>query len=251
VRGAAPERTGIFTDFDGTLSTIVEDPLAARPIPGAVEALAALAERYGRVAVVSGRPVLFLAEHLGVSDRLLLCGLYGLERMHGAERVTVPGAAQWRAAIETAVERALGEAPAGVTVEDKGLAMTVHFRSRPEAAAWAVAWAGNEAARSGLAVHSARRSVELRPPVDTDKGTVVRELLVGLDAACFVGDDIGDLPAFDAVHTVESGVAVAVRSAEAPHELLAAADLIVEGPEGALDFLTGLVDGHPDPLTPG
>ncbi len=39
-------------------------------------------------------------------------------------------------------------------------------------------------------------SVELRPPVKTDKGTVVDELASGLGAACFFGDDLGDLPAF-------------------------------------------------------
>ncbi len=42
-------------------------------------------------------------------------------------------------------------------------------------------------------------SWELRPPVPTDKGTVVTELAAGLAAVCFVGDDTGDLPAFEAL----------------------------------------------------
>src|SRR2546423_10434545 len=95
MRPAAPERTGIFTDFDGTLSAIVEDPAAARPIRGAVDVLARLAERYARAPGISGRPVLFLAQQVGVSERLLLCGLYGLERMRGDEPVTVPEAERW------------------------------------------------------------------------------------------------------------------------------------------------------------
>jgi trehalose 6-phosphate phosphatase len=241
VRPTAPERTGIFTDFDGTLSAIVEDPASARPIPGAVEVLARLADRFARVAVISGRPVLFLAQHVGVSDRLLLCGLYGLERMQGGEPVTVPEAERWRVAIEAAVQRVRDEAPSGVTVEDKGLGMTIHFRAAPDAEEWAGSWAADEATRSGLVVHSARQSVELRPPVETDKGTVVSELADGLEAAYFVGDDIGDLPAFNAVHAMGNGVAVAVRSSESPPELLAAADLVVDGPEGALEFLSGLI----------
>ena len=42
-------------------------------------------------------------------------------------------------------------------------------------------------------------SVELHPPVAVDKGTVLAELASGLAAACFIGDDAGDLPAFDAL----------------------------------------------------
>ena len=50
--------------------------------------------------------------------------------------------------------------------------------------------------RTGLVAHAARRSVELRPPVSADKGTVVRTLTAGRPSACFLGDDAGDLPAF-------------------------------------------------------
>ena len=51
-----PTGTGVFTDFDGTLAPIVDDPAEARPLPGVVDALAALAGRDGRVVVISGRP---------------------------------------------------------------------------------------------------------------------------------------------------------------------------------------------------
>ncbi len=36
---ADPGTSGVFTDFDGTLSEVVVDPAAARPVPGAVEVL--------------------------------------------------------------------------------------------------------------------------------------------------------------------------------------------------------------------
>jgi trehalose 6-phosphate phosphatase len=36
------------------------------------------------------------------------------------------------------------------------------------------------------------------------------------------------------------GLRVAVRSAEAPSELLASADVVLDGPEGVLDFLRRL-----------
>ncbi|HSS11457.1 MAG TPA: hypothetical protein VLL25_16350, partial [Acidimicrobiales bacterium] len=86
--------------------------------------------------------------------------------------------------------------------------------------------------------------VELRPPVEADKGTVVEELASGLDAVCFIGDDRGDLPAFAALARLAAEgrdtLAIAVNSDEAPTELLAAADVVVDGPSGVLDLLEAL-----------
>ena len=77
-----PATAGIFSDFDGTLSPIVADPALAEPLAGVPELLGELARRYQVVAVVSGRPVAFLAARLPAS--ILLAGLYGLEvQYHG------------------------------------------------------------------------------------------------------------------------------------------------------------------------
>jgi trehalose 6-phosphate phosphatase len=93
-------------------------------------------------------------------------------------------------------------------------------------------------------VRAAKASVELHPPVAADKGTVVAAATAGLEAACFLGDDVGDLPAFAALERLRTaglhGVCVAVRTAESPPELLDRADLVVEGPAGALDVLRRL-----------
>jgi trehalose 6-phosphate phosphatase len=72
-----PATAGIFSDFDGTLSPIVADPELAEPLPGIAPLLKELARRYRVVAVVSGRPVEFLAAHLPAP--VLLAGLYGLK----------------------------------------------------------------------------------------------------------------------------------------------------------------------------
>ena len=73
----------------------------------------------------------------------------------------------------------------------------------------------------------------------------MREIVGDLGAACFLGDDFGDLPAFDALDELaaagRSTVKVAVRSNEAPPEMLARADVVVDGPEGAKDVLEGLL----------
>jgi trehalose 6-phosphate phosphatase len=87
---ADPPRSAIVTDFDGTLSPIVDDPGRARPLDGAADLLGRLARRFAIVAVVSGRPVSFLAEQLaGAVAPVRLVGLYGLE-WSGSDGVVSP-----------------------------------------------------------------------------------------------------------------------------------------------------------------
>jgi trehalose-6-phosphatase len=54
-----PATAGIFSDFDGPLSPIVDDPELTGPVAGVPRLLAELARRYAVVAVVPGRPVAF------------------------------------------------------------------------------------------------------------------------------------------------------------------------------------------------
>ena len=242
---ADPASAAVLTDFDGTLSPIVDDPASARPLPGAVEALLACDRRYGRVAVISGRPVAYLAGHLGTA--LHLSGLYGLEVVEGGERREDPEAAPWRAVVEGVADRAESSGPTGMGVERKGLSLTLHFRTAPEIEPAVRAFAAAEADRTSLVLRAAKASVELHPPLAADKGTAVESLVGGLSAVCFLGDDVGDLPAFDALDRLAArgvhAVRIAVRTEEAPAEMLARADLVVEGPEGALAVLQRLAAG--------
>lgn len=240
---ADPGGAALLVDFDGTLAAIVEDPAAARPLPGAVALLEALARRYGLVAVVSGRPVDFLAQHL--PPGLALSGLYGLEWRRDGERGEHPEAAGWREVVAGVEGRARAELPPAVEVEPKGLSLTLHVRRHPELTGEAHAWAEAAAADTGLALRPAKRSFELHPPVPVDKGTVVEGLVGSLPAAAYVGDDVGDLPAFDALDRLaERGcraLRVVVESPELVPEVLARADVLVRGPEGVLDLFRDLL----------
>ena len=89
--------------------------------------------------------------------------------------------------------------PRACSSSTKGLSVTLHYREHPEAADAVRAWAEGQAARSGLELRTAKMSIELHPPVATDKGAVVMGLAEGLDNVCFLGDDVGDLPAFAAL----------------------------------------------------
>jgi trehalose 6-phosphate phosphatase len=253
-----PATTAVMTDFDGTLAPIVTDPAEARPLDGAVDVLARLAQRFAVVAVVSGRSASFLLDRVGSVDEagarpagtssIHLVGLYGLEWAGGDRQITVQGDAErWRPVLADAAARLRSVAPPGVEVEDKGLAVTVHWRRALGAADWVLTAVEAEAARGGLRSHPGRMSVELRPPTDADKGSAVRALAAGCSAACYLGDDLGDLPAFAALAELASTdglftTAIAATDDESAPEVAEAADVVVPGPLGALAVLRWLAD---------
>ena len=79
---AARPRVLVAVDFDGTLSPFVLDPMQARAVPGALEALRAAAALDGvTVAVVSGRDLATLAAltGLGLHDGVILIGSHGAQ----------------------------------------------------------------------------------------------------------------------------------------------------------------------------
>jgi trehalose 6-phosphate phosphatase len=261
---AQPATSAIVTDFDGTLAPIVDDPAGARALEGTADLLALLARRYAVVAVVSGRSVSFLSERLfpvgqkapetwassiGSLGIVQLVGLYGLEWSEAdGTIIEAPGAGRWRSVVDQVASQLESAAPTGVEVENKGLAVTLHWRRAPEAAAWAADEVASLVADSGLRAHPGRMSVELRAPLDVDKGTATRRLIEGCSAACFLGDDIGDLPAFALLANLAgqegmATVAVAVVDNESAPSVVEAADVVIAGPEEALSVLRWLAEG--------
>jgi trehalose 6-phosphate phosphatase len=245
---AQPTVAGFLTDFDGTVAPIVDDPAQARPRVDALDALHALAGRLELVAVVSGRPVDFLREHVPLAE-VVLVGQYGLERLVDGRTVVDDRVHPFRAALAAAAREVEQRWPA-LLVERKGAAaFGVHWRTRPDAAP-PPGELEDVASTFGLAVATGRMAAEVRVPVPVDKGTVVRSLLEQhrLEVCAFAGDDHGDLPAFAALADRAQrgdgfvGAAVAVRSPEVPPELLDRADLVVDGPAALAALLAELVD---------
>ncbi|MFV1990674.1 MAG: trehalose-phosphatase, partial [Acidimicrobiales bacterium] len=180
----------VFSDFDGSLAEITARPQDAVPVAGAVSALEQLSLTCS-VAIVSGRRVSFL-EQLAFPRSVDLYGLYGIEaRIAGVHEMRVEDPSKWSSVVVEAAETLAAAAPAGVLVEVKGLSLTIHFRAAPSAGGWVFDNASLTAARSGLDLRPARMSVELHPPVDIDKGTVVTEVSVGLGTSIYIGDDVG------------------------------------------------------------
>lgn len=241
-----PGESALFLDFDGTLAPIVEDPTQARPLPQVPVVLQRLARRLALVAVVSGRPVQFLMDVLGPPDGVHLVGLYGMEEVVDGAVHRSEEAERWRPAVERATRQALAGAPPGAQVEAKGLTVSLHWRRAPEAAGWA-AGVARHAEATGLVSQPGRMAVELRPPVGTDKGTVVGRLAAGFGVVAFFGDDLGDLPAFTALGALAgSGVTVArvaVADGETAPDVVAEADLVVASPAEAAALLGTLAAG--------
>jgi trehalose 6-phosphate phosphatase len=80
--------------------------------------------------------------------------------------------------------------------------------------------------------------------VPSEKGDAVRRVVIDSAARSVIvaRDDLGDLAAFTAASRIDADrLRIAVRSAEAPLDLLAAADLIVDGPTGLRQFLKQLL----------
>ncbi|HKA93986.1 MAG TPA: trehalose-phosphatase [Acidimicrobiia bacterium] len=242
---ARPRESAVLVDFDGSISAIVEDPASARALPAARDALGDLTGAFATVAVVSGRPVEFLARAVDVPG-LTLVGQYGLERMVDGRAVVDGRAEPYLGAVAAAADELERELP-GLLVERKaGVAVTVHWRTAPERELDAIDVVDRVARAHGLAVYTTKMARELRPPVPADKGTAVEVLVDGSTGACFAGDDRGDLDAFAALERLaragrlEHAVRIAVGSAEAPAELLAHADLSVDGPAGLVALLSDL-----------
>jgi trehalose 6-phosphate phosphatase len=237
------DRAGLLFDFDGTLAPIRLDPDTVWPTPGVVDALSALTGLVQRVGVVSARPVAFLRSRLQPVPGLVLHGHYGLQTStDGGTEVTEPAALPWIPVLTELADRAGAELPRETRVERTPLSVALHYRAAPLLRAEVEAWAAAAVARNGVRAQPGRMVVELRPPIDRDKGSVVAEEACDLDTAWYAGDDLSDLRAFAALADREArvpgfaGVRAAVINDETGHELAAAADFVI-GPPAAVPAL--------------
>jgi trehalose 6-phosphate phosphatase len=248
-----PDRTALLVDFDGSLSPIVDHPDDARPLPEAVDVLTRLARGLGRVAIVSGRPVGFLARHLPV-DGLTFVGLYGMEQSIGGRYSVDPRVRPYLGAVAAATAELEAQLPRDVIEPKSGISVTLHWRPVPDQAERILEVARAVGARHGLAELRTRMAIELRPPIDIDKAAPARALVEGFDVGAFAGDDYGDLPAFAALAEearagrLQRAVRIGVHSSEAPPELATAVDVMVDGPAGLVALLARVADEIGQPV---
>jgi trehalose 6-phosphate phosphatase len=256
---ASADRAVVCLDFDGTLAPIVEDPKHAHIHPDAPEVLVDLAEHVAAIAVVTGRPVrqavaLGDLDEIGASIASLgkdfhVLGQYGNERWSARNRqVLSPRPPRGLATLISELPELLRrEGLDDAHIESKGLAVAVHTRRLDDPAGAQERLTPvleRAAARFGLVTEPGRMVVEIRAS-GMDKGNAVRTLQKELhaDALMFVGDDLGDVEAFDAVADLRRrgmvGFLVCSGSDE-QQALVDRADLVVDGPDGVMDLLRRL-----------
>lgn len=196
-------RALLATDFDGTVSLVVQDPDAAELHPLARTFLAGVA---GPVAILTGRDVSDVRPRLrGV--RAIVAGA------HGLECEDADGRELWTCA------RLFPEPPAELLaalrryrVERKKYATVIHYRgidADPRDFEPFVTWAREE----GLEVMHGRMMVEARVPGD-GKGAALRRIAehTGAQRVLYAGDDTTD---FDALaYAAAHGGAAFMTSAE-------------------------------------
>ncbi|HEX2909978.1 MAG TPA: trehalose-phosphatase [Chloroflexia bacterium] len=270
------ERVGLASDIDGTLSPIVTIPSEARVLPESREALRLLQQngRFEVIALVTGRPPLQAHSMVGLTDMLYL-GNHGLEALlPGAEQpAPVISAQPYIVAIATALE----EIKTGlqqlvspretdssdwlekVLFENKGVTASIHYRLTPDpeyARQVILELANTYAAKKGLWVKEGRMVVELRPPLEINKGTALADLvkLYRLDGLIFMGDDLTDIDGFRSLKLLEESgiireegqtapfqaIAIGVTSPEMDPSLALSSDYLLPGVEGVARFLQWL-----------
>jgi trehalose-phosphatase len=216
---AAPMESALFLDFDGVLAPIVDRPEDAYPPPETRVELERLVARYGLVAVVSGRAGDDVRDRVAVGG-IVYVGSHGLELDPQADR--------WRQRIADFASAAAWPAQ---EIELKGLSVAFHYRHREDerAAVLELEQLAESARDEGLVSRFGRKVLEVLPPVGSNKGTAVRQLLegAGFTRALVAGDDTTDLDAFRAVEELTHKVRVAVLADESPTLLAEHAEIVL------------------------
>lgn len=245
---AASDRLLVALDFDGTLAPLEDEPMEARMLPVAREALDALiAAPDTVVALVSGRSLAdlrIIAEH-DDDSHLMLAGSHGAEFWIPGEGVVshdeAPGDERLRDELRAHAEAATSEI-AGVWIEPKRFGFGVHTRkSTPEGAADANRLV--DALVEAEAPHWRRRTghniVEYAFRHE-GKDSAVAELRERTDATAvvFAGDDITDEDAIASLGPDDLGIHVGDRETAAALRVpdiaaLAAVLAVIAGERGA------------------
>lgn len=214
----------ILFDYDGTLTPIVDRPEIAYLPDNIKVMLDKLTHRQGvTVGIISGRAISDIREMVGLNN-MVFAGNHGLEIEGPGVRFIHPLTDEIKSAIHV-IGLVLAKATArikGVIVEDKGLTLSVHYRLVDAEQVQQVGDIFNSTvnvSKKGgkIRTSSGKKVHEVRPAVSWNKGKAVQMILDrflprnvrGAYLSLYVGDDLTDEDAFQAVNNV-GGISIFV-----------------------------------------
>jgi trehalose 6-phosphate phosphatase len=234
----------VASDFDGTLSPIVDRPSRAvlhTDAPAALDKLACLRPRV-QLAFLSGRSIDDLAMRLptGLPD-VIFAGNHGLELRGAGVDWLHPIIAQARPALSALAAQVRNriQCVVGAELEDKGAGLALHYRrvASVDLPRLLSAIEQIDLPRT-IRRHDGGRVIEYRPDVEWDKGYALRRIMQHLGippwATIFLGDDTTDEDGFRELNG--QGIAVHVGAESA----VSLADFHARDPADAVKFLTAL-----------
>ncbi len=235
----------IFLDYDGTLTPIVNDPEKAFLDDGMRQTLKKTAEKW-MVAVISGRDLKTIQDFVKL-DNLYFAGSHGfdiagpsalsLEMQKGEEFLPVLDNARDR------LEETLADIP-GAAIERKKFSIAIHYRNVEPGNEKPVKDAVKKVQtdHSSLRITQGKKVLELQPDIDWHKGKALAWLMEKLSLSLethfpmYVGDDITDEDAFEALK--ETGTGIVVQGSFHP----TSADFVLKDPEETAEFIETLFD---------
>jgi len=243
---------GLITDMDGTISPIPRDFLETPIPPPTIPQLTELASRLDLLAVISGRKAGALREIINIPG-VEYIGHYGMEWWENGQAmlhsdVTASLADMRAVAAELDALRAID----GVIIQDKWATISVHYNTvqRPDATKQQIMDLLQKSPHiKNLRLMDEKTNIGIVPRLGIDKGTAVTRLIKQrhLKSAIYLGDDIGDLPAFRAVRIAREkqdfmGLAVLVTGGATSQSLLHEVDFTLDGVPETETFLKWLVE---------
>lgn len=215
-----PARYALFLDIDGCLIDLAETPDGITVPPDLTDTLARLSERMGgALALVTGRKTAWVDKTFAPL-LLPLAGLHGVER-RGADGRIAEFALPEGMDIARARLAGFAEIP-GMVVEDKEIAIALHYRQAPDREPEAeIAMTGLlREIGTGWELQRGKKVIELRPS-GASKGAAVRAFLQEAPFAgrlpVTIGDDVTDETMFPVANEL-GGISIRIGDPAEPTE---------------------------------
>jgi trehalose 6-phosphate phosphatase len=212
----------LFTDFDGTLTPIVDKPELAmldEKTKGLLQKLAC--DPKFTVGIISGRALDDLKEKVNING-IIYSGNHGLEIQGPGTNLISPMAVELKPILRV-INHVLNQSLntiRGVFIEDKGLSLCVHFRLVEEKKAREVERIVRRLVslietKKQTKVTKGKKILEIKPAVNWDKGKAIKLLMHAYAKGSqedflpmYFGDDITDYDGFRVIEGYKNGISV-------------------------------------------